>query len=104
MNFPHTYYDFIAPRDYYAQHNNFDNNKGYMDPLQESFNTDPRNKLSRRPITKPQTSYNDQEAIELATVIVNNYVTMRETGGIPSNPILDTYFNNGEASKLANNS
>lgn len=41
-------------------------------------------------------SYSDEEALELATAIVESYVTMRTAGAEPTSPIMDIYFNYGK--------
>lgn len=94
-NYPFSLRDFAAPS-YYQQHNKFADNKGYIVPFKEQFDTYPRNKFSRKPIKQNEMYYNDREALELATAIVEKYVTMKKAGVEPANPIMDIYFKNGE--------
>lgn len=83
---------------YYQQDNKIANKRDLSVQLKKTFYAaEPiRNKLWGRPKNISQTYYDNEEALELASAFVKNYVKMKEVGMETSNPIIKTYFNNGK--------
>lgn len=98
---PHSYYDFVAPN-YYQQQNAFKHDQELSAPAQPPlYASDQRNHGLRRPISKNKISYNDEEAFEMASAIVNTYLSLKESGAGPTNPVMDIYVgNSGETQQF----
>lgn len=97
-SYPNIHNDGSVDTSNYQQHNERRSNKISSVTIQKPFHdTGSITKLTKTSKETKPINYEDKEAIELASEIVNNLFTMRQAGEGPSNPIMDKYLSNGKS-------